>query len=96
MPIHAWMQQMHSIAIKYLTLLMLNKLKLENHQAQILPTLARTKTTTYKWQNPKNESYNMMLKPTQLAHMKEYITPWSHPWESNSIHVATSQGNMFS
>ena len=88
------MQQIHSIAIIHLTLLMLNKLNLENHQAQILPNLACTKTTTYKQQNPKNESYNMMLKPTQLAHLKEYITPRSHPWESDSIHVATSQGNM--
>ena len=40
MPIHACMQQVHLIAIKYLTLLMVNQLKLENHQ-QPIPHLTK-------------------------------------------------------
>ena len=38
MPIQACMQKIQVIAIKYLTLLMLNKRKLENHQPPILLT----------------------------------------------------------
>ena len=37
MAIHACMQNIHTIVIKYLTLLMLNKCKLDNHQEPILP-----------------------------------------------------------
>lgn len=50
--------------MKYLTLLMFNKRKLENHQPWVFPTQARVKTTTYKQQNLKNESYNMMHEAT--------------------------------
>ena len=55
------MQQIHMIAIKYLTLLMLNKQKLENHCPP-----SNSYLTKYKQQNTKNESYNMLPKPTQI------------------------------
>jgi hypothetical protein len=38
MPTHACMQQIHLITVKYLTLLILNKWKSENHQQLVLPT----------------------------------------------------------
>lgn len=50
--------------MKYFTLLMFNKQKLEHHQSPVFPTHARAKTTTYKQQNLENESYNMMHEST--------------------------------
>jgi hypothetical protein len=38
MPTHAYMQQIHLLAIKYLKLLMLNKRRFENHQIHIIIT----------------------------------------------------------
>lgn len=63
------MHQIHVIVIKYLTLLMLDKRKLESHQQLKLPTWANTKIT-YTQQNLKNESYNMMPKLNQVAYTK--------------------------
>jgi hypothetical protein len=60
------MQQIYLIVIKYPTLLMLNKRKLENYQQPLFPTYAKT-TTTYAQQNLKTKSYNLMPKPNQLT-----------------------------
>lgn len=62
MPVHACMQQTHVITIKYPTLLMLNKSKLENQQQLVLPP--------NKHQNPKIESYNMMPKTRSILSYK--------------------------
>jgi hypothetical protein len=44
------MQQIHLIAIKYLTLFMLNKCKLENHHQPIPPTKQTPKLHTQQQQ----------------------------------------------
>lgn len=74
--IHACIQQTHLIAIKYLSLLMLKNNwckttnRLSTHQNYRMQNVQ---------QNPKSEYYNVMPKPTQLAHIKRYtlmlITP---------------------
>ena len=48
MPTHACIQEIHLIPIKYLTLLMLNKRRLENHQLHILPTEPQSKHEALK------------------------------------------------
>lgn len=89
-PIYICIQQIHLKTIKYLTLFMPNKQSLE-----ITPTAsthhlkAHTKTATYKYQNLKNEPYNMMAKSNYIVEMKEYKTTWSHPRDLNPSHVAT-------
>lgn len=60
--------------IKYLTLLVLNKQKLENQIANTTSHLNK-----YNQKHPKNKPYNMLPKPTQIARMKDTQTPQESP-----------------
>ena len=63
MSMHVYMQQSHLTTIKYLTLLMFNKQKLQNHQPLV---------------RPENENDNILPTPTQLAHMLSLSLSLSH------------------
>ena len=60
------MQQIHLVADKYLTFRHAQQTKIGNPSATSTSHLHK-----YKQQNPKNEPYNMFLKLTQLAQIRE-------------------------